>query len=334
MASFNCQVNSSFERLFSAEQSFFIEIKPKVMLQLKLLSTLSFLTIAISLSAQEAPSKLIAPDTIAFQLTEHNNLSVPAILNDQDTLQLMLHTAASGLTVITEAVSKLPSLEFADTDTVESWGGRQDSRYSQNNSLRIGQQNMDSITIWENAHSGPGTDGKFGLSFFEGKVLEIDFDRSLLIVHTRLPEHTGFEKAELVRENGFLFLKGKAKVNKAEYENQFLIHTGYGGAILFDDEFAAKHQLGEQLEILSESELKDAYGNVLKTKKAKLPAFDLGFWALSDVPVAFFEGSIGRQKMSVVGGAMLKQFNLIFDLQNYALYLKPNTLIAEGFSEG
>ena len=75
------------------------------MLQLKLLSTLSFLTIAIGLSAQEAPSKLIAPDTIPFQLTEHNNLSVPAILNDQDTLQLMLHTAASGLTVITEAVS-------------------------------------------------------------------------------------------------------------------------------------------------------------------------------------------------------------------------------------
>jgi hypothetical protein len=33
--------------------------------------------------------------TIAFELTNHNNLSVTSILNGQDTLQLMLHTAAS-----------------------------------------------------------------------------------------------------------------------------------------------------------------------------------------------------------------------------------------------
>ena len=55
-----------------------------------------------------------------------------------------------------------------------------------------------------------------------------------------------------------------------------MIHSGYGGSILYDDNFSAENSLGEQIKIIDEKELKDSYGNVLKTKKGILPKFTIG----------------------------------------------------------
>jgi len=49
---------------------------------------------------------------------------------------------------------------------------------------------------------------------------------------------------------------------------------------------------------------------------------------MKDIPVGFFEGSMGRQKMSVIGGEILKRFNLIIDSNRKYIYIKPN-----GYSE-
>ena len=67
--------------------------------------------------------------------------------------------------------------------------------------------------------------------------------------------------------------------------------------------------------------LKDSFGNTIKVKKGILPVFMLGSSRLSNVPVGFFAGNIGAQKMSVIGGEILKQFNLIFDIANHDLYI-------------
>ena len=47
-----------------------------------------------------------------------------------------------------------------------------------------------------------------------------------------------------------------------------------------------------------------------------VPGFVLGSSKISNVPVGFFAGAIGAQKMSVLGSEVLKQFNIIFDIAN------------------
>ena len=56
-------------------------------------------------------SKVIA-DTIPFRLTDHNNISIIAILNDADTLDLMFHTAANGVTLIQEVAENLKTIKL------------------------------------------------------------------------------------------------------------------------------------------------------------------------------------------------------------------------------
>ncbi len=77
--------------------------------------------------------------------------------------------------------------------------------------------------------------------------------------------------------------------------------------------------------------MKDSYGNILKTKKAIMPLVKIGNEQLTDVPVGFFEGAIGRQKMSILGGDILKRFNWIIDAERKFIYLKANRLTATDY---
>jgi hypothetical protein len=109
-----------------------------------------------------------------------------------------------------------------------------------------------------------------------------------------------------------------------------MIHSGFGGTILLDNDFVAKNKL-DRFETVSESELRDSFGNVLKTKKVSLPELSFGESTFSKMPVGFFEGAIGKQKMSVVGGDVLKRFNILIGLDRTEIYLKPNSLFNNAF---
>lgn len=274
------------------------------------------------------------PDTIPFTLTPANNISVQGVLNDTDTLELMLHTAASGMTLTREATARMGSFELNGADTVSSWGGANASRYSTGNQLQIGGQQWADLQIWENENSGPGTDGKFGLGFFADRIVTIDFDQRHLIISDELPaDLENFRKVPVRFDDSFLFLEGALTVGDSTWTNTFLIHSGFGGSLLLDDVFVADHQLSETLEIIKTSILKDSYGNEIKTQKAVLPEFQVDPIVFKDIPIGFFAGSIGRQKMSVIGGDLLKRFNIIFDLLHDEVYLAANTLKTEDFQE-
>lgn len=266
---------------------------------------------------------------IPFILTPHNNLSIKAILNEKDTVDLMFHLAASAVTLTEEALKKIKSVSFDRTDSVSSWGGAGNtSRHSKSNDLRIGEITWKSLPIWENKNSGPATDGKFGLDLFKDKVVMIDFEKKELTLSQELPKNTkDYHKASVNYEDDMMFIEAASEIGNKVFKNRFLIHSGYAGTILFDDLFSSTNKLSEQLKTISEKQLKDSYGNVLKTKKAILPRFSIGSLKLEDIPVGFFDGAIGRQKMSILGGDVLKRFNIIIDANRQFIYLKPNKLI-------
>ena len=191
----------------------------------------------------------------------------------------------------------------------------------------------DHVPIWESKHSGTTSDGKFGINLFEGKIVELDFEHQYLVIHSSLPKAIdAYDELALVSEHGLMFLEGICLIKGEAYPNRFLVHTGYSGSILLDDAFVETHRIGEHLEVIKESVLKDSYGNELKTIHAILPAFQLNETQFVDVPIGFFYGSINRQKMSVIGGNMLKRFNIIFDLGEEKVYLKQNALFGLPFS--
>ncbi|MTB51138.1 hypothetical protein [Lewinella sp. W8] len=260
---------------------------------------------------------------IAFTLTESNNISVPVVLNQTDTLPMMLHTAASGVTVISVVSEDLRSIAWNGADTTRSWGGANEARRSDGNIVSVGNVHRDSVTIWETTNSGPGTEGKFGLDHFAGQVVGINFSEGEIRLYPTRPDSLpGYEARDLRLDGSFMFITGEIPMGDSTYSQEFLIHSGYAGALLFDDAFTAEARLSTTLPITDQQELKDSYGNRILTQKATLPNFSLGGTSLSDLTVGFFSGDIGRQKVSVMGGEVIKRFDWIIDLEAKKAWIK------------
>lgn len=282
----------------------------------------------------DSTARIVSPSTtIPFELTEANNILIAARLNGTDTARLMLHTGVNAVSVTSSAAKKLKSVTFDQTADVSSWGGEQKARLSSKNTLQIGELSWDDVELTEGALSGHGSDGKFGLNLFANKVIEIDFDHKELKLYESLPSHLDdFVRLPLTRKGGGLFVRGQLQVSDAAIEQEFLIHSGYSGTLLLDDAFVAEHGSLGELPILSESELKDSYGNIIKTRQVQLPKFALGELEFSDVPAGYFPGTVGRQRMSVLGGGLLRRFVIAFDAKREHIFLRPGMSFAEPFA--
>ncbi|MBB2144841.1 hypothetical protein GM921_05055 [Pedobacter sp. LMG 31464] len=291
---------------------------------------------SISVFILFCPLFLFAQTKIPFELTDYNNLKIKAIINQKDTVNLMFHTAANSLTLTEEATKKIKNLVFDRSDNVKSWGGNENSsRFSKSNVLQIGELKWENIPIWENTNSGQQTDGKFGLELFANKVIEIDFDQKMITLYNQLPAKVKeFEKLKLTFEDEMMFVEGDLQIDQQTMHNKFLVHSGYAGTILLDDQFTVDNAIDSRLKVIDEKTLKDSFGNILKTKKAIVPIVKIGKTVLNEIPVSFFTGALGRQKMSIIGGDVLKRFNIIIDAERTNIYLKANKLMNSGYWKG
>lgn len=266
------------------------------------------------------------PIEIPFRLTEFNNISVHAIVNEVNDVDLMFHTGNSGICLTESALKGMEKVNFEKSFNSESWGGSTTSKYGTGNSLTIGELHWDDLPIFVDKLSGRETGGKFGPDLFAENVIEINFDSSKLVLHSSLPAvPAGFDKLDCKIQDQMIFVEGSLALGERLLSQDFMIHSGYSGAALLSDAFVAKYQLGDQLKTISVGELKDSFGNLLKTKKILVPSLTLGGTEFSNVPVSIFDGAIGRQKISVLGGDVLRRYNWIFDLKNSQLFFKPNS---------
>lgn len=113
-------------------------------------------------------------------------------------------------------------------------------------------------------------------------------------------------------------------VSGTHISHRFLMHSGFSGTALFDDGFTEKHKLHDHWHTSTGRELKDSLGNVIKTSRVVVPSMMLGTSKLKQIPAELFPGNIGSQKQSVLGGEILKRFNMIVDVEGGEIYLKPN----------
>lgn len=285
---------------------------------------------------QSADESIKLPVRIPFTLTDSNNISIAAVINDTDRLNLMFHTAMGEIALTDDAVEKMKSVSFSESTEVQSWGGSGKTRVSTDNKLSLGELEWSKQTIYTDTHSGPGTDGKFGPDLFQGKILEVNFDSRELIVYSSLPDMVmdtaKYHRLDFTENRGSMYVAGTVGVADSKLNHSFMVHSGFGGTVLLDDEFVTTHELATKLETISERELKDSFGNIIKTRKVRLNSLEIAGRSFSGIPIEIFDGSIGRQKVSVLGGDLLRRFNMVIDSANHHIYFAPNTLSDLPFS--
>jgi hypothetical protein len=269
-------------------------------------------------------------DTIPFTLTKHNAIHVKGIVNKRDTLNLHFDLGSMDFRLTKTAVVSKTKLLANQPDAVAGKTKPDFNRLEKISTLKIGSLIWNNPTVGVANNAARDMDGRFGWRVFDGKTVEIDYDKSLLIVHDRLPKRRqGYLKADIKFIQSLFCVEATINIDSKSYTGDFLFDTGSDLAMILDSLWMSKQQFPTNLTVLKKMSFSDGAGRRYETSLVTVPTLSLNGFVLDSIPTSLlgYKSPVGFQ-MNYFGNDLLKRFNLIIDLKNDHIYLKPNGLVS------
>ncbi len=267
-------------------------------------------------------------DTIPFVLTSYNAINLRAILDRRDTLDVHFDLSSYGFHVTREAI---PVKTHLLADQPDAMAGKVKPNY---NRLAPVSQLQIGTSIWHNPEVLPtalaahGMDGRLGWTWFDGKVISLNYDDNQLVISDVVPRNIkGYKKEKLVFIRSLPCVKGVFTAGNQTYQGYFSMDNGSEQSMILDGAWRQQQHFPENLNVLKILVLHDGGGNEYKTKLVQVPPFTLGGKQLNGAPALLIgERNPGATPVNFLGNDVLKRFNLIIDFKHDVIYWKPNRL--------
>ncbi|MFB9076716.1 hypothetical protein ACFFLS_24125 [Flavobacterium procerum] len=257
-------------------------------------------------------------DTIPFVLSEYNNIIFKVRLNQKDTIDLKFDTGTTDFLLTNEGIKQL---------NIQNLNGH---------TFQIGNQTFDKQHIYPVELSGQGTIGRFGWNIFDGKIVEIDYDKNVFIIHSKLSKISKeYQKFDIEYTHTLFCINGELQIKQNKYKGRFLFDNGYQRTIMLDDDLMKEQKYPKnELTVIKKVIMKNGEGKEIPVLTVNNERLNLGQYSLTDIPVQLLSGNNpARFKTHILGNEVLKRFNTILDFQNNTVYLKPNNLWNEPYTE-
>jgi hypothetical protein len=261
------------------------------------------------------------PDTIPFRLIG-SRIYLQGRLNGKDTVNIQFDTGANA-PCVSKASSGRLSLYFDDKTILSNSQGINEVRRSTGNNLSVGHLNFKGIALVETGNMQPGEDLIIGYNLLRNKIIEIDYDQMLFIVHDRLPAHAkNYIKQPLVNK---LSLKTQITQNGKKYTFYVGMDTGRDGTMRLGEEFTGQPGVWKNLKELT----------ILNERKIICLNATVGGVTFKNIVTNAADPTknAGRKTGTYFGNVILNHFNWIIDNINGNIYLKPNSRINEPYSD-
>ena len=272
-------------------------------------------------------SPMTGPDTIPISI-RHGKLHLEGKINDSRMLDFIFDTGAEICALYPSAIPKGAKLRFDGTTNNSGTGGTTLRQTSSDNRLEIAGLRWDHEPVMYVEKQADRADGIVGYPVFEGKVVEIDFDRMVMTVHDTLPAHAaGFAKTPMPFSGSLPAVESILVNGEKRASGLFVLDTGGTGAMVVNQAFAAAHGLHGTMKNLGTSTSRGVGSAGIRTHLLLLPQLTLAGFALPNVPINVELPSDGNE--APPGGVLcmevLQRFNIILDFQRNEAYFKPNT---------
>lgn len=266
---------------------------------------------------------LYKSDTIPLTINEHNTIFIKAIFNDNDTLNLNFDTGTTEL--------------ILTNNTIENKLIIKPKLYTTLYNLKIGKTTYQT-KLYDAALTGHGTDGRFGWDFFNGKVVELNYDKGLMIIHTVLPNNIVKDKKYTQLKIEFwkdlFFVRGSINQSGVTNTDLFLFDIGYQRTAMLDNDLLLRDKFPiEKMDTIKKVIMKGAKGNEIPIITANLRSLKIGKYKLKNVPIQLLTVNkpLKDKNTHILGNEVLKRFNIILDFQSNIVFLKPNHLFNEKY---
>ena len=271
-----------------------------------------------------AQNKILS-DSIPMTLNEHNTIFVKAIFNETDTINLNFDTGTTELiltnNVLDNKLKSIPKL------------------YNTLYNLKIGNTNY-KTKVYDAVLTGHGTDGRFGWDFFKDKIVELNYNLNLMIIHPILPKNVAknnkFTELNITFFKDLFLVESEIKQNGITNKDLFLFDIGYQRTVMLDNDLLKEGKFPtEKMEVIKKTIMKGAQGNEIPVITSNLKVLKIGKYKLKNVPVQLLTTNkpLKDKNTHILGNDVLKRFNIFLDFQNNIVYMKPNHLLKDKYTD-
>ena len=188
------------------------------------------------------------------------------------------------------------------------------------------------------SHIGIPVNGIIGHKFFRNNLVEINYQKKKIIVHTKSEKYKQkldkqFKAVPITVEKAKPYIMTKATVNNEEIPAKLLVDIGNSDAFWIFENDKIKLPNKNFPDFLGKGFSGDIEGHRAKIDKFSIDEFDF------KKPIVSFPDSISIRNVKMVpgrigsvGGEVLKRFTVVLDYQGKKLYLKRNSKYTEPFT--
>jgi putative CocE/NonD family hydrolase len=228
----------------------------------------------------------------------------------------------------TQAVNKNSSdrlaLNFDDKISVSNTQGVHEVRKSNHNVISIGSLTWTDIPLAEVGNMQAAEDIIIGNGMFEGKVIELDYDHQLMIVHDQLPAKAKqYVSHPVVFEQHRPMFQAFLKHNKDTFTCWVEFDTGRDGTMLIGEDFTGQNDNWNKLQALQ----------MINGRKIVRLDATFGGHVFKDIVTNAADPAKPNGRHTLFGNQLLNHFNVILDNQAAKLYLQPNSLMDRPYSD-
>lgn len=266
------------------------------------------------------------PDTIGFRLDKNFGIHLQASVNNSAPLDFVFDTGAGAVVLAQALVNKRVALRQDGQTNNAGVDGHQSVATSSNNSLVVAGLRWPNVSLLAIDYPGADFDGLLGWVAFEDKIVEINYERSCLVIHDQLPATVAdYSPVAMQLRNGIPFIKCSLTANGQQSEGWFDLDTGSDGWLGVGQRFAAEHGLASGLKRMGTAAASGSTGGVVQQTIVALPKLKVGDYELYQVPLFVNDQDpVGGAVAENMGSMLLKRFNLLLDFRLNRAYLKPN----------
>ncbi|WP_166962249.1 aspartyl protease family protein [Yeosuana marina] len=268
-------------------------------------------------------------DTIPFTLGSDNRIYLKGRINNSNTLDFLFDTGANAIVVVSNLIENKVNLKLDGEIDNNGSDGNHKVATSSKNKLEIDNLNWENVSLLSIDYQRPKFDGVLGWIAFENKIVEIDYEKKILIIHQSFETvPKDYKKIETKMIGGVPYIKGKVITENKKSEGWFEYDSGSNGSFNLSQKFASENSLNNVMKKVGTSTSTGSAGISWKSNDYILPKLQFGAFDLLFVPISISEKDPeGVEAHEILGNNLLKRFNAIIDLQKFEIYLKPNSLM-------
>ncbi len=261
-------------------------------------------------------------DTIPFTIGNNSKIYLKGSINNSGSLDIQFDLGSGGCILKKSSVKKV-NMVFDDSVTLTNSDGTNLVPLSRNNILQIANLAWDSVEFAVANNMTRREDMIIGNILFLNKIVEINYDKKIMIIHDSIPPGItdGYSGHDLILDGGVVpYIEASLSFRSKTKRGWFLFDTGAYTSILNSNDIPASnkmiHEAGKMMGMGS---------------KTNAPGLAIGKYGFTD-----FNYTTQKQDRSdmvgILGNDILKRFNIILDNRNGQIYLKPNSLAGETYS--